>query len=111
MTLAFIVCSVVTAVSAAVSFGYSVAGLRGSRAAARTASSYALARSLALLVGALLAPFTNLTSVVALAALLMVLVQLLDAAIGARLRDRVKSIGPAATALVNAVVLGWMIWS
>lgn len=45
----------ITAISAAVSFGYSVAGLRAADPSARTPSRYALSRSGALLVVALVA--------------------------------------------------------
>jgi hypothetical protein len=111
MTVAFLLCSVVTGVSAAVSFGYSVAGLRSSRGEGRTASEYALARSLAILVGAVVSPFTGLVAVVAAVAVVMILVQAFDAVIGARQHDRVKTIGPAVTAVANVAVLGWMVWS
>jgi len=39
----------------------------------------------------------------------MVLVQALDAGVGAATKDRLKTFGPAATAAANLVVLVWML--
>ncbi len=105
MPLAFWVCGAVTVISAFVSLGYSVAGLRGADAAARTGSTYAFARSLALAVVAVVAPFTGSVPFVAAVAVAMIVVQGADAVIGALLRDRLKTVGPAATAVAHAAVL------
>jgi hypothetical protein len=42
-------------------------------------------------------------------ALAMVIVQAVDAIIGVRIHDRLKTIGPAATSLANAVALIWLL--
>ncbi|WP_206426033.1 hypothetical protein [Nakamurella antarctica] len=47
----------------------------------------------------------------AAAALAMILVQGFDAAIGRMISDRVKTFGPAITALANAGALVWMLTS
>ncbi len=109
MPLAFWICGAVTAVSALVSLGYSVAALQGADLAARTASRYAFARSLALAVVAVVALFTGSTPFVVAIAITMVVVQAADAVIGAAIRDRLKTLGPAVTAAVNLAVLVWLL--
>lgn len=109
MSIAFWVCAVITVISAAVSFGYSVAGLRAASGDAVTPSMYAFARSLALLVVAVVALFTLSGAFVAAVAIAMILVQAVDAVIGVRIHDRVKAVGPAVTALVNLAGLIWLL--
>lgn len=101
------VCSALTIVSSGVSLGYAVAGFRAARGPEKTPSSYALARSAAFAVIALIAPFTASLVFIAAAAIGMIIVQALDAVIGGFIRDRVKTIGPAVTALANAAALVW----
>lgn len=67
MTVAMWLCSAMTIVSAVVSLGYSVVGLRGATPGSRLASEYALARSSALGVIAVIAPFTGTTGFIAAA--------------------------------------------
>ncbi len=111
MPAAFWICALVSLISAAVSFGYSVAGVRGTVGADRTSSLYALSRSLALLVVAVAAPFTGSTAVVAAVALAMVIVQAVDALVGSKLHSMVKTLGPVATATANLVALIWLLLS
>jgi hypothetical protein len=56
MTVPFIVCALITAISALVSFGYSMAAVLGSSGEAKTLARYASARSVALLIVSLV-PF------------------------------------------------------
>ncbi|PYI65979.1 hypothetical protein CVV68_16265 [Arthrobacter livingstonensis] len=70
---------------------------------------YALARSLALVLVAIVGLLSSSIPFVAAAALAMILVQGLDAVIGARISDRLKTVGPALTAMVNAAALVWML--
>jgi hypothetical protein len=107
MSVGFWVCAVVTLVSAGVSFGFSVAGLRGSAGKVRTVGLYACARSIALLAVAVVALFAGSVPFIAAVALAMVLVQGADAAIGLTIRDWTKTVGPAVIALIN---LGSLIW-
>lgn len=109
MSIAVWVCAVVTAISAIVSFGYSAAGLRGADRATHSGSLYAFSRSLALLVAAIVALFTGSVPFVAAVAIAMVTVQAGDAVVGVLIRDRFKTVGPAATAVVNLAVLIWML--
>jgi hypothetical protein len=109
MSAAFWVCAVVTVISAFVSLGYSITALTGSDPPARTSSMYASARSLALALTAVVALFVQSNTFLEAIALAMVLVQALDAIIGVRIHDRLKTIGPAATSLANAVALIWLL--
>lgn len=70
---------------------------------------YAFARSLALAVVAVVAPFTGAVSFVVAIAVAMVVVQAADAVIGAVLRDRLKTFGPAGVAAVNLAALIWLL--
>ena len=111
MTVAMWTCSLLTIVSACVSLGYATAGLRASTGEQRLPSSYALARSRTLVVVALAAPFTGDPGFIAAAAVSLIVVQALDAVIGVRTWDLVKTIGPAITAVANAAALVWMLVS
>lgn len=66
---------------------------------------YAFARSLALATTAVVATWRQSVAAVEATALAMVLVQASDAAVGVAIRDRVKTYGPAGTALINGAVL------
>ncbi len=109
MSLAFWVCSSITVVSAWVSLGYSIAGLRAAGSADRTASMYALARSIALAAAAAIAPFTGAVAFCIAVAVAMIIVQAIDAVIGAVIKDRLKTFGPAATAVLNLGALVWLL--
>ncbi|UYM06277.1 hypothetical protein [Solicola gregarius] len=108
MPLAFWVCAAVTAISAAVSLGYSIAGLVAAGDADRTASMYASARSAALAVVAVAAIFVGSVPFLAAVAVAMVLVQAADTVVGRLIRDRLKTIGPAATAAANLAASIWL---
>lgn len=109
MNIAYWACAGLTLISAAVSFGYSLAGLRAFGADARTPSLYALARSVALLVAAVAALFSGSVAFVAAVAIAMIIVQAIDAVIGGMIHDRLKTLGPAFTALLNLAALLWML--
>ena len=109
MGVAFWVCAGVTVVSAAVSLGFSVATLPGSAARGDTSSMYASARSVALALTAVVAIFARSNSFLEAIALAMVIMQAVDAMIGVRLRDRFKTIGPAAISVANAIALIWLL--
>ncbi|MET4004787.1 hypothetical protein ABIB48_003532 [Arthrobacter sp. UYCu511] len=109
MSIAFWVCAAVTVISSLVSGGYAVMGLQSATAESRIPSMYALARSLALVLVAIVGLLSSSISFVAAAALAMIVVQGIDAVIGARISDRLKTIGPAVMSMVNAAVLVWML--
>ncbi|GAA5230439.1 hypothetical protein [Arthrobacter cryoconiti] len=109
MSIAFWVCAVVTVISSLVSGGYALAGFRSATVESRVPSMYALARSLALVLVAIVGLLSSSIPFVASAALAMIVVQGLDAVIGAHISDRLKTIGPAVVSVVNAAVLIWML--
>ncbi|WP_235833396.1 hypothetical protein [Orlajensenia flava] len=109
MTAAYWVCALITLVSAFVSLGYSLAALRGASGDVLTASRYAAARSAALAVAVVVALFVGSVAFVAAIAVAMVIVQAIDAVIGVTIKDRLKTFGPAATALFNLAALIWML--
>lgn len=111
MSPALIACAVVTAVSAFVSLGFALAALRGASGAQLTASRYALVRSLALLVVAVVASLSGRAEFVVLAGIAMTLVQAGDGVVGLGLKDRAKTWGPFLTAALNAAALLWAIGS
>lgn len=108
MPLAFWVCAAITAISASVSLGYSIAGFTSTAEPGRTPSMYTLARSVALTVVAVAAFFVGSVPFLAAVAIAMVVVQAADAVIGGVIHDRLKTIGPAATAAANLAVLAWL---
>jgi len=109
VSIEFWICAAITAISAYVSLGYSIAGLRGAGDEAKVGFMYALARSTALAAGATIALFTSSIDFVAAVAVVMVIVQGADAVVGVRTHDRLKTYGPAATALANAAALVWLL--
>jgi hypothetical protein len=112
MPAAFWVCGLVTLVSAAVSLGYSVAALRGAAGSAEVlASRYAAARSVALAAVAVAALFSGSVGFAVAVGLAMVVVQALDAVVGSTIPDRLKTVGPAATAVVNLAAVVWLLAS
>ncbi|MEP6697238.1 MAG: hypothetical protein ABJA34_10205 [Pseudonocardiales bacterium] len=109
MSAAFWGCATVTAISAFVSLGFSVSALAGSDPPGRRSAMYAMARSLALAVAATLALSARSSSWLEAVAVTMIIVQAADAVIGAVIHDRLKTLGPAVTSLVNAVALVWLL--
>lgn len=111
MSVDYWACAAVTVISSVVSVGYAIAGLRAATGEARVPSMYALARSVALMLVAAVALFAGSIGFLAAAALAMIIVQALDAVVGAGIPDRLKTIGPAATAALNLAALVWLIIS
>lgn len=108
MTPAFIACAVVTTISADISLGFSVAAVAPASGQTRTMALYACARSLAFTLISLVPFATGSTPWLAAVAVGMIIVQFCDAGIGVTIHDRVKTLGPAGTALVNLAVLVWV---
>jgi hypothetical protein len=109
VTVAYWFCAVVSLVSAAVSFGFSLAALRGRTGGEQTAGLYAFSRSIALLAVAVISLFTGSSLFVIAVAVAMVIVQAFDAAVGVTLRDRAKTAGPVVVGAVNLVALAWLL--
>lgn len=111
MTLAFWICAALTVVSALVSTGYAVTSVQSATKESKLPSMYALARSMAILVAALIGLVSFSTDYVTAIALVMIIVQALDTVVGVRIRDTFKTVGPAITAAANAAALIWMLTS
>ena len=109
MTFPFVVCAIVTVVSAAVSLGFSLASARSPIQAQRTLGLYASARSFALFAASVAAFWTGWLPWLEIVAACMIVVQACDAAIGVSIEDRMKTYGPAATAIANLVALLWLL--
>jgi hypothetical protein len=105
MTLPFIICAFITAISAIVSLGFSMAASFSNQGEAQTMALYGSARSLALVIVAVVPFFTASTAWLLAVASGMTIVQACDAAIGLRIKDRMKTIGPVAIALLNAAAM------
>ncbi len=109
MSLPFLICATVTVVSAIVSLGFSVAAMRSASGAAHTLALYTSARSLALAVVSLATFLAGATAWLEAVASSMIIVQACDAAIGITINDRLKTVGPAATAFLNLAALIWLL--
>ncbi|MEP7178367.1 MAG: hypothetical protein ABI775_04715 [Pseudonocardiales bacterium] len=101
-------CATVTAISAYVSLGFSLAALGTSDGADRRGFEYAFVRSLALAVAATVVAVVQTRPWLQAVALTMVVLQAGDAVIGWMMRDRLRSVGPAATSVVNLAALVWV---
>jgi hypothetical protein len=107
----FIVCAFVTALSAIVSLGFSVAAVMNGTGSARTVALYACARSAALVVASVVPFFTGSTEWLEAIAWIMILGLAGDAVIGTTIDDLMKTFGPAGTSLANLLALLWLIQS
>jgi hypothetical protein len=108
---AFWICAGVTAASAFVSLGFSVAAVLSIRHRSRTNAMYALSRSVALAAVSLVPLISQTRSSLLTIALAMVIVQALDAVVGGTIRDRMKTFGPASLGALNLVALVWLLVS
>jgi hypothetical protein len=109
MTLPFVFCASITAISAITSLGFSIAAVLGATGTARTMALYACARSTALAIASAVPFWTGSTGWLQAVAWSMIIVQTCDAAIGRTIKDPMKTFGPAGTALLNLVAVIWLI--
>jgi len=108
MTLSFIFCASITAISAVMSLGFSIAAALSATGTARTMALYACARSIALVIASAVPFLTGSTGWLQAMASSMIMVQACDAIIGTTIKDRMKTFGPAGTALLNLAALIWL---
>jgi len=109
MTTPFLVCAAVTAVSAFVSLGFSIASVPGANGQTRTLALYTCARSTAFAIVSLVPFATGWRLWLEAVAVGMIILQALDAGVGVTMRDRMKTLGPAAIAVTNLAALVWLI--
>ena len=109
MTVPFIFCASITAISAVISLGFSVEAALHATGAARTMALYACARSVALAIASAVPFLTGSAEWLQAIAWSMIIVQACDAVIGTTIKDRMKTLGPAGTALLNLAAVIWLI--
>ena len=97
-----------TLVSAGVSAGFSLAGLFGSGSGDGFAR-YAASRSIALLLTVVIAICVRSRMALAVLGIAMTVVQALDSIIGALAHDPSKTYGPLAFAVLNALMVIWLL--
>ncbi len=110
MLTRFGICVMITVISAFVSLGFSVAACVNHTGTARILALYAGARSLALAIISLVPLASGSVAWLEATAAGMIIVQACDAVIGGVVKDKLKTIGPAATAAANLLALVWL-WS
>jgi len=109
MSIPFLFCAFVTAVSAVVSLGFSIAAAINTANDVRRIALYTCARSVALVLVSAVPFFTGSTPWLQAIACSMIIVQGCDAAIGVVIKDRMKTFGPAGTALLNLAAMIWLL--
>jgi hypothetical protein len=87
----FILCALISAISALVSLGFSIAAERTATGPARTMALYACARSLALFVASVVPFLSGSVGWLLAVAWSMIIVQALDAIVGMTIKDNVKT--------------------
>jgi hypothetical protein len=108
MSMPFVICAAVTLASAVISLGFSVAAAIHEMGQTRTLAFYACARSIAFALISV-CPFANhSTQWLEALASGMIVVQAIDAAIGLTIEDKMKTFGPAGTAIANLAALIWL---
>ena len=108
MTIPFLLCASITAVSALISLGFSIAAVVTSTGVTRITALYVCSRSLAQALASAI-PFLVVSNAWLLAvALCMTLVQAGDAAIGVIKNNRIETFGPLGTAALNLIAIVWL---
>jgi hypothetical protein len=109
MTISFIFCASITAISAIISLGFSIEAALRATDTTRTMALYACARSVALVIVSAVPFLTGSAAWLQAIAWNMIIVQACDAIIGTTIKDRMKTFGPAGTALLNLAAVIWLI--
>jgi len=108
MSMPFLICAAITAISAIISLGFSIASVPNTTGKTRTLAFYTCARSIAFAIISV-CPFVNGSMRwLQAAAAGMILVQAFDAVIGVTIKDTMKTFGPAGTAIANLAALVWL---
>lgn len=109
MNAAYWVCASITALSACISLFFVVRAIGAATGLARTNARYAAARCLPLALISFVPFFHHSRPFLVALALVMTMVQALDAFIGASIKDRMETWGPASTAILNGAALVWLL--
>ncbi len=104
MSSLFWALAIVTSLSAVISTGFSVAALVG-KGDRLINAMYAASRSVALAAVSFVPLLTGSGTWLVAIALAMTIVQIIDALIGFKQRDTMKTVGPAFLAVINGVLL------
>jgi len=105
MTIPYIVCASITAISAIISLGFSVSAALSATDIARTMAL----RSVALVIASAVPFFTGSSGWLLAIAWSMIIVQTGDAVIGKTIKNPMKTYGFAGTVLLNLVAVIWPI--
>jgi hypothetical protein len=92
----------ITAVSALIGLGFSIAAL-GIEGFGDRYVLYALSRSIAIVIGIAVVGVRRSTAALLAVGLIMAVVQILDAGVGAIIHDPTKTVGPAVLAIASGI--------
>ncbi|CAN5444719.1 hypothetical protein BH10PAT3_BH10PAT3_1560 [soil metagenome] len=109
MTLDFWICALITLVSAMTSFGFSLNAFKTSVGESGINAMYTTARSLALVLASIAVFFNHSRSWLITVAVIMIIVQVADSVIGIKIHNKMKTFGPAITAIFNFIALIWLV--
>ncbi len=94
MSIPFLFCALITAVSAVISLGFSIAAAFNTGSEVRNVALYTCARSVALVLVSAVPFFTGSTPWLQAIACSMIIVQVCDTAVGVLIKDRMKTSVP-----------------
>jgi len=109
----YYICSAFTAISAFVSFGFSIEAFIKAKnldGSASTNAMYAISRSSALVLGSIVPFFFYSISYLAAITIIMVMVQAFDAFIGYKIKNNFKTFGPMLTSIGNLFCFTWLLY-
>jgi hypothetical protein len=109
MSIPLLFCTLITAMSAVISLGFSIAATFNTANEVRNMALYTCARSVALVLVSAVPFFTGSTPWLQAIACSMIIILVCDAAIGVIIKDRMKTFGPAVTALLNLAAVIWLL--
>lgn len=109
MSFNFLICALVTLASALTSLGFYIAAYLQSDKTSRINAMYAISRSIAIIAICFVPFINNSSSWLVATATTMIIVQILDALIGIKINNTLKTFGPAITAAVNLLALIWFV--
>ena len=109
MSIPFLICAAITAISAFISLGFSIASALNTTGKTRTLAFYTISRSIAFAVISAVPFLSGSIPWLEAIAVGMIILQAGDAVIGMTIHDRMKTFGPAGTAIANLAALVWLI--